>query len=422
MTGKFPSTTTLWHILRQFESSKEGLQPKRNFTARAVSQVEGGGSGAGRLYYETPVIQIMGREIVSFTDLQKTLAQLGYNSGSVLLRLGFRRTETALEEAMSDIGQYFKSVEGEDTGCAYSSSVAHSVSAPKASAPVLSKEVSEAALSPEPHSPAAPRSPSKTPPTNPLSPQSPQRERSGVSSKTAGFAEPSSLGDHIVSGPSQRPISVFAPPSASSPMAARQAYNERDYEPTIDHAKLHQSRLSATSRNKRLPTDAELADETESHAKKVADVKQVEIKVRFPDQTQVISTFFNSDTGDTLYEFVHGLMEKENEPFVINFSSAKGPKSVPKEGCTKLISGLGMVGRVLVNVVWEEGASSEARGGMVLKEEFQQKAREIEVKEVEGVEVDEKDIQSAEGKGKQKEDGKERKGGVPKWLKLPGKK
>ncbi len=67
---------------------------------------------------------------------------------------------------------------------------------------------------------------------------------------------------------------------------------------------------------------------------------------------------------NSLYEFVNGLMRLEDEPFSLNFSSPKGPKAVPKKGNNpKLISGLGMVGAVLVNVVWEEGASSEARGG-----------------------------------------------------------
>ena len=61
----------------------------------------------------------MGRDYATFTDLQKTLAQLGFNNGSVLLRLSFRTTDTPLEEAMELIEQYFKSVEENTSAGAY---------------------------------------------------------------------------------------------------------------------------------------------------------------------------------------------------------------------------------------------------------------------------------------------------------------
>lgn len=115
-------------------------------------------------------------------------------------------------------------------------------------------------------------------------------------------------------------------------------------------------------------------------------------------------------------------MHNENEPFSLNFSSAKGPQSVPKDKNVKLIQGLRMVGAVLVNVVWEEGVSAEARRGKVLKAEYQDKAVAIQVKEPEGVEVEEPAESSGKGKDTTGKGGKEKKGGVPKWLKLPGKK
>ena len=411
LTEKFPSTTTLWLLLRQFESSSEIA---RNFTARGIAQVGGGGAtGAGRLYYETPVISVMGRELVSFTDLQKTLAQLGFNSGSVLLRLSFRGTETPLEEAMVEIDQYFKSVEGESTGGAHANSIGKAESAPQTSEPVLDEEMTDQPSSPEPPSDSL---------NSQLSPQ--PTENDGLQSSpepTAAPSEPPPPTDQTVTGPSQRPIQVYAPPSASTPAAARHPHNEKDFEPTIDHAKLHQKRLTEFARNKTLPSDAELAAQAEAQAKKAAEVKEVKIKVRFPDQSQVISTFSNVDTAVTLYDFVKGLMHNENEPFSLNFSSAKGPQNIPKNN-VRLIQGLGMVGAVLVNVVWEEGASREARGGKVLKAEYQQKATEIQVKEPEGLEVDETAESSGKGKDTAGKGGKEKKGGVPKWLKLPGKK
>ena len=56
----------------------------------------------------------------------------------------------------------------------------------------------------------------------------------------------------------------------------------------------------------------------------------------------------------------------------------------------------------------------------MLKPEFREKAQKITVPEVKGVEVDEKPekVGGKEEKGKEKRGG----GGVPKWLRLPGKK
>lgn len=373
-----------------------------------------GNSGPGRLFYETPLIHVMGRELVSFTDLQKTLAQLGFNSGSVLLRLSFRATERPLEEAMAEIDQYFKSVSGDNTGGAHGGDVGNTESALQSSRPLVDEQASELPSPPEPMSPQSPAEnhlPSPEPTTT-LNPSQPEAET----------FDSTSAADNTITGPSQRPITVFAPPSTSTPAAARQAYNERDYEPTVDHAKLHQSRLSSYGRNKTLPSDAELAAQAEAQAKRKAEVRNVKIKVRFPDQSTVVSEFSNIDTTIHLYEHVKGLLENEDDPFSLNFSTPKGPQNIPRNENVKLISGLGMTGSVLVNVIWEAGVSSEARAGKVLKEAFRQKATEIEVKEPEGVEINERDNLSAKGKEAEKREGGGKKGGVPKWLKLPGKK
>ena len=351
----------------------------------------------------------MGRELVLFTDLQKTLAQLGFNSGSVLLRLSFRPTQTPLEEAISEIDQYFKSVRGERSGGVHTADVGNAESAPESTEPFLDEETQDR---PSPPEPLSPRSPSFKPEIPPPSIDEDHQE-------VAPLPNPPS--DQVVTGPSQRPITVFAPPSTSIPAAARQAYNEKDYEPTVDHAKLHQIRLAAYGRNKILPSDAELAAQAEAQAKKKAEIKTVNIKIRFSDQSTVIAEFSNLETSGSLYDHVKGLLENENEPFSLNFSTVKGPQRIPKNSNVRLITDIGMVGNVLVNVIWEEGASSEVRRGPILKEKYRQKASEIQVKEPEGVEMNEKDLFSTKEKGAEKREGG-KKGGVPKWLKLPGKK
>ena len=363
----------------------------------------------------------MGRELYSFTDLQKSLGQLGFNSGSILLRLGFRRTESPLEEVIAEIDQYFKSDEDARLGSTHSATTLKTGSAP------LASETSFALNDSERRSPLEVSASSQTqPPIQPCAALSSSNscqggEAQALPESSALISNAPSTPDRTTTTSAQRPLSVFAPSSESKPAASRQAFNENDYEPTIAHAKLHQARLAASSFNKRLLTDAELAAQADIQAKRSTDVKDVQIKVRFPDQMQVISTFTSLDTSTALYEFVTGLMEEENEPFSLKFSSVQGPRNVPKEGDVRLIGDLGMAGRVLVNVVWDFGASDKARGGNVLKAEFQKQAKQI-VKEIDGVEVEEQVSDSVDKKGTQKDEGRERKGGMPRWLKLPGKK
>lgn len=340
----------------------------------------------------------MGRELASFADLQKTLGQLGFNSGSTLLRLSFRITDTPLEEAIEEIVQYFKSVEKDESeeAQAGNETVSESISEPNPS-PILDDN----------------SKPSGEPP--------PSNEEGTTEDQT--LTAPAPTNDLMIRGPNHRPISIFAPPTSTTPHASLQPYNEQDYEPTIDHAKLHQSRLASTSRNKRLPTDAEIAAQQDVQRKKMAELKKVEIKIRFPDQTQVVSTFSNVDTAITLYDFVKELLENENEPFLLNFTAMKGPKVVPREEAVKLIGELEMTGRVLINFIWDERATVEARGAKVLKPEFLEKAREIEIKEVEAVEVEDQRDKSSLVLGKDRDgEGKGKSKGIPKWLKLPGKK
>ncbi len=430
LTDKFPSTTTLWLILRKLESGANGgVGHSRNFTARGVARAAVDES-AGRLYYETPVLQVMGRELSSFTDLQKTLGQLGFNSGSVLLRLSFRPTETPLEEAMAEIEQYFKSVEiPEPSAGAHAASVANLESTPDTQETAIPEDVADSRTPPEAIE-ASSSVPSTTEPTpNPIGGE----ERKAESHQHEQL--PPELIESTIVGPDHRPISVFSPPTRTTPHAALQQYNESDYEPTIDHARLHQSRLSTSARNKRLPSEAELAASQQASAEKLAQVSDVEIKVRFPDQSQVVAKFTNLDTAASLYAFVRGMVVSENEGFVLSFPSTSGgrPKIVPKEpGRERLIGDLGMRGRVLVSFSWEEGVDADVRSGPVLKELFREKAREIEVKDV-GVSDVGNDDQMRKGKGEMEKEvggGKDggsgsrsgKKGGVPKWLKLPGKK
>ena len=113
LSDKFPSTTSIWLILRKYEDAVAGSQAQKlNLTQRGVPSDD---SGQGRLMYEQPCLNVLGRNLESFTDLQRTLAQLGLNGGSALMRLSFKRTEKPLEEAMGEISGYFSSVQPKPT-------------------------------------------------------------------------------------------------------------------------------------------------------------------------------------------------------------------------------------------------------------------------------------------------------------------
>jgi tether containing UBX domain for GLUT4 len=413
LLDKFPSNTSLWMILRKFETSGT---INLNFTGRGVAQTVNGPSGAGRIYYETPVLNIMGRELSSFGDLQKTLAQLGLNSGSSLIRLTFRNTEQPLEEAMAEIGQYFQSVAGPVAPGAHASSATNNLSTPD-----IETGPATDAIAGEPNPDTS----------NAVAVDPPESSTSSDNIPTALTpATPSeaSAPEEVVVGPNQRPLSVFAAPSSSTPKAALDPHNEDDYAPTVAHAKLHQQSLQARSHNQRLLSDAELQHQAEEKAARQAAVKEVSIKVRFPDQLQVVSSFNIIDSGSTLYDFVRGVMVAEKEPFALVWMSPKGPKTIPNDPKVRLITDLGFAGRVLVSFNWEDGANAEARKMPTLKSEFASKAKELQVQEIAAAEARDAEDKAASAatakeKEKQKEPGSGGKSkGVPKWLKLPGKK
>lgn len=239
------------------------------------------------------------------------------------------------------------------------------------------------------------------------------------------LASDSPANDNKIDGPNNRPIAVYSAPSSSTPVAALRQDNEDDYEPTVAHAKLHQQRLLARSHNVRLPSDAEAEAMAQEKAAKQAAIKEVAIRVRFPDQSSIVATFNCADTGLSLYEHARGVIAADDQPFSIIYPSPKGPKTVPDSADTKLIQDLGFTGRMLVNFTWDNKASDDARSKSVLKPEYSSKAQELKVPQAdentEPSKVQPAAAGSHEDKGKANGGGKA-KGGVPKWLKLPGKK
>ncbi|XMA14234.1 hypothetical protein WAI453_007025 [Rhynchosporium graminicola] len=413
LIDKFPSDTTLWLILRKFES-KEVSGQNLNFTARGVTHIENGGStGAGRIFYEMPTLNLMGRDFSDFGGLQKNLKQLGFNQGSAAIRLGFKATGQPLEDAMKEIGEYFK----EDTASSGEVSqdpTTESNMFTDAMAKLTSNKSEDVDMA---------NTSTQELPTNPA-PTSEDTEPTLVtfSNLSAPSLTSPAVQDQLL-GPNQRPIQVFSAPSDSTPKAALLPLNEDDFEPSVYHAKLHQSRLLENSHNKRLPSDAEAERLEQEKAQKLAKKTQVTIKIRFPDQQSTISTFTAPETGNSLYAFVTGLISAEDQGFKLVYKNP-GPKAVPRSE-KLLIKDLGFEERVLVDFIWEDEVGDEVRKEPVLKSQYVQASKEISVPEPPKDEPKEEASNGQvvdKGKGKEVSTGGKSKGGVPKWFKGLGKK
>jgi tether containing UBX domain for GLUT4 len=352
-----------------------------------------------------PVLQILEREVSTFTDLQKTLAQLGFNSGNVLMRLSFRRTEEPIEEAMVQIGEFFKSSEDEAR-----SSQDKTVPPAAASMGSISEEPAQQ-------------------PSSSL-----QSETSSAPTPSRPDANPTATSEVATSttDSSGRTITVFSPPSDNTPSSAQIAYNENDYIPSIEHAKLHQRLLNQSSRNQRLPTDAEIAAKAEAEEARRAAIREVDVKVRFPDQSQVVAKFGPEDTGYSLYEFVRGCLAppfagEEFHLTVHAISRSHNATTIPDSDKTQLIKGLGLAGRVLVNFSWADSVAQSVheRRAEVLRPELRSQAQQLKVEQPpEPKEEEEPSAPSKAGPSTtgDKPSGPRKSGAMPKWLKLPGKK
>ena len=431
LTDKFPSDTSLWLVLRKFESGVAGgLGIKKNFTARGVPAFADGDKGEGRLYHEMPVLQYLSNQMSTFEDLQKTLGKLGFNGGSILLRLSFRATQAPLEEAMQDIDAYFKSVEAEDshTRGAHAGSLATAESVPDPSPPALAETDAGSHSPPDPNS-TPPLVTATDPVTTPArdtisSTTSSNREDHQGEASTIPSPAPSS--EPTVTGPNQRPVSIYAAPSSTTPRAAQQAHNENDYIPTIQQAKRHQSHLASNTLNQRLASYAEDEKQQKAKTQRLAETKELIIKLRFPDQTIAEAQFTDLDTVATLYDCVRGLLKHEDAPFLLNyrspkpqeipkFTNSKDSKRTPQENTQHLIRDVGLVGKLMINVIWEDGASLEAREHPVLKPEYVKNAKEIEIPNIQGQGVEE-DIPAPNKPQSNVRAGGGDKKGMPAWM------
>ncbi|KAK3310120.1 GLUT4 regulating protein TUG-domain-containing protein [Chaetomium strumarium] len=354
-TKKLPSDMSLWKVLRQFESTENGL----NITGRSVAL----GTNSGQLYYDAPVVNIMGREYSALEDLQKTLSQCGITSGSIVLRITFKVSERTLYDAMQEISQYLNNVEPEqakpgERGDAKDAAVAEE---PKAGdVPIEETSAREAVpqASAEAAAPGAAVEPTRD--SEPMQVDEPAAE-------TAASADP------------LQPTGVFSAPASSTPAAARIHEDDSVYEPTIAHAQLRQQQLLQRAQNTRLKSDEELAAEAAEEAARLARITKVEVKVRFPDQTSAVWTVGPDETGAFLYQAIRGVMAHPNQPFKLILP---GPKTVIQENEKRLIAGYRLKGREMLHLLWEDSVPAATRKEAFLKGSVASRAQEVVVPDI----------------------------------------
>jgi tether containing UBX domain for GLUT4 len=365
LTEKFPSSTSIWQILRRFESGAGGSIPDPiNITQRGIAQTTGDGTGAGRMYYEMPVIYVSNRELGSFVELQKTLAQIGVSSGSHLLRLHFRNEGQPLEEAMAQISEYFKeelvpsAAEASDTAQAKPEAVPKQTTSPTTASDAMEGVV---------HTPSDPSS---------EQPQS-TSESTPTTSSQAHTQTDSSKSSTLL--PQKRTVTVYTPPTTDTPQAATQPFNDADYVPTIDHARTHQHRLNNLSRNQRLLSDVELEKAAAEKREKVAQVERVRVRVRLPDQAQIEDTFSREDTAADLFGFVQLALRHPEQFFTLKYTDAKGKHLLLTSSKQSLIKDLGWTGSTLVYMQWGNDVPEMHKKDSSLNDEHLQQAKKLEV-------------------------------------------
>lgn len=404
LTQKFASNTSLWEILRYFES---GDGANYNFTQRGIPEMNGGESGAGRLNYEMPVITVMPshKEQSNFVELQKTLSQLGFESGSALLKLTFRNSGIPLEEAMTQITQYFKTVEPAAMGAqgAHAATTSQQLSVPdpiktdsEATDTSASEPVRYDKPGPEPmqvdEKPAAepitePQVSTENPATNNIENVSPAAAlAAATSTASAGPSEaPVTSSQSPPHSPSRpRNIQIFSASTSSVPQATQNDFDENDYLPTIEHAKSHQAALATKQRNTRLLSDKELEQREKARQEKInaAAEKGGALRIRMPDGTLIQMSFTKEDTAAVLYDFVKSFLEKKEEPFKLNYTSPTGRLVLVPQDHKRLIQDLHFFNNELITFQWAENASAEARASRkTLSDEWQAKAQTLKVEE-----------------------------------------
>jgi len=379
LQDKFPSNTPIWMILRKFEDGVAGggQDNKLNLTQRSVPSTP---SGAGRLEYEQPIIKIIQRELTDFVSLQKTLAQLGFNSGSILIQLEYRNSGMPMEEALSQISSYFNQTSNEDKNDIQE---ATPPTDPVIKDKLISKgdednmtETTQSEMDLNSDDKSTINSDLEVVETEPIANGRPEDEDNMNTSNviTDPITGLTTSADENTQPPS---IIIYKPPSSSTPQAALQPLDDNDFLPTIEHAQSHQSTLSKAAHNKRLLSDIEIEAMEQQKQADLKSIQKITIRIRFPDQMQIDLNLDSSTTIKDLYNRVREMLYDSSLNFELKYTGQKGLVIINEtQGEKSLIKDVGLKGRILVTMIWDKDVSLERRRH-VLKDSLVNQAQDL---------------------------------------------
>jgi tether containing UBX domain for GLUT4 len=395
VSAKVRSDTPLWRLLRHLEEADGAKQKGLNITARGVPRTShtgaattgsttaaAVGSGSGQLYWETPVLKLAGRELASVRDFRKTLSQVGIDTGSQLIVLEFRTSDTTLQEAMETVQTQLEKTDA-DVAAIQAAVVAMTAAvAPEALAqaaastePATTGNAAALALeesTPEPKAAEAPQ---------PLAPAA--AEPMDVDGTSSSSSAPQTALD-------LQPVQVWSPPKANAGMPAAASLRwtkepESAFAPSIAQMKAHQRQLEEAGRNKRLKSDEELEEETREREAKAAAVNRIDIRIRFPDGYTVMWSFANGTTGATLHAAVRSVLHPAVKYQAFRLSPPMSRDEIQdRSGSAKddLVRGYGMRGGILVNFRRGENVPAPPAGQPYVKPEVAALARDIVIPQV----------------------------------------
>lgn len=360
--GDFASHATIWNILKHFEKLS-GI----NFTERSYKKTI-------KKYYEIPTVQLFNRVLTRLEQLDESLYEMGIEDGSVSLRVRFEKSDLSLDDALN-FHKNFRSAE----------------MAEKAKEEVQNRKTTH-----------------KQQTSKEKKEENSQKEVSAVSiiatnpdSGASLSKTESSIG---VDGSGPLNVKVFKPDARSVAVASEDTAPVAEMTPRMfNHYVNNLKNMSEGPQHLMTKSMKETAE-----IEKLSKITEITLRIRFPNHEIVEATFKGTDTTDSVYNFVKGVLKYE---YSFNLFITP-PKQILALG-KQLSRGYRLGKREVVHFEWVQ--SSIPKSGFdsslsILKPEYQQRATSL------SAELNSEAASSKPSPDQEKE--KKKLVGKPKWMKL----
>ena len=348
LQATFPQTATLWQVLGKFEEGEKGgpSEGKVNITRRGWKRKEGG------VGYVMPAVRVAGKEYSGWEELGSGLGELGVE-GRVLVVLRFLEVDVDYAEGVEK-ARGFVEKDGE-----------------LEMAPVKEPEAKEEGTredTPMEEAPAA-AEPAAAPTSEPTTPQP------APTTETEQQANPPAIAD----------ITVFTPPTSTTPSAALIQPDPSTYDPTITSLQSLKASYHTASLPQRLPSDAELAAAAAARDSTLRSIPTLKIRIRFPDGFLSQQSLPGTSTAQELYALIRQTLRHPEAEFQLLIP----PKEVVRCDKKRLTVDLRIREGAMMVLVWAGSVGEEVRRESALREDLVRQGKEMP--KVKDVEVEERD-------------------------------